>query len=449
MSSHNQRAGFSRRQLLRGLGLGAATLPLLQAELARSSCLAVAPKRVMLVFWCNGINNQGTWAPVGGGALPSFLASLEPHRSDLIFMRGVTFQNLHDTPNPQKADNAGHGATPAVWTGTRYADLRPFHEEAGGPSVDHHISAEWKKQGKYDRAPLHLGVRHEGYQLSWRGARDAAPPDNDPFHAFDTLFGAATASGQPDPAFEQLRQARKSVLDRVAGDLTRLCQNLGTEDRARCDAHLQSVRELEMQLQATAVGACDKPQLTRNFDPKTDDGTEKTFQAQLDIAVAALASDAARITTITFGNEGNNHIVPTWLGIKPVGDSGGIGDSNSHHSIAHSGDARKLQLDGWHYQQMAKLIERLKSTKEADGTRMLDNTVLVVANCQETGGGHGTAKVPWILAGNSGGYFRTGQVIQADFQHTAVLNAVCEAVGVGIEGYTQPEYRDVLSALKA
>lgn len=123
-----------------------------------------------------------------------------------------------------------------------------------------------------------------------------------------------------------------------------------------------------MQLQATNVGACEKPQLTRGFNPKTDDGTEKAFQAQIDIAVAALASDAARVATITFGNEGNNHIVPTWLG---------------------------------------------------------------------------------ILAGNSAGYFRTGQAIEGDFQNTDVLNAVCEAVGVDIAGYTQPEYRGVLAPLKA
>ncbi len=449
MNSRSQSRPFSRRSVLKGLGLGAAALPLFQVELGSSACLATPPKRVLLVFWCNGINNEGQWAPPGQGALPEYLASLEAHRSDLIFLKGVTYQNLKDTPNPDNADAAGHGATPAVWTGTRYADLRPFHEEAGGPSIDHHITAEWKKQGKYERAPLHLGVRHEGYQLSWRGARDAAPPDNDPFHAFDTLFGNPTASGEPDPAIEQLRQARKSVLDRVTGDLTRLCKNLGTEDRARCEAHLQSVRELEKNLASGPVGSCNAPALTKNFDPKSDDGTEKAFQAQLDIAVSALASDAARIAMVTFGNHGNNHIVPTWLGLKPVGDSGGIGDSNSHHSIAHASDARKYKLDAWHFQQMANLFQRLKSTQEADGTRMLDNTLVVVANCQETGGGHGTSKVPWLLAGNSGGYFRTGQSIQQEVQHTDVLNAVCEAVGVGIEGYTQPEYRGLLSALKA
>lgn len=449
MSSRGKQSPFSRRDVLKGLGLGAAALPLLQVELARSACLAAPPKRVLLVFWCNGINNKNEWAPAGQGALPGYLASLEPHRSDLIFLKGVSYENLHDTPNPEKADNAGHGATPAVWTGTRYAELRPHHEQAGGPSIDHHISAEWKKQGIYERAPLHLGVRHEGYQLSWRGARDAAPPDNDPFHAFNTLFGNPAPGGAPDPAIEQLRAARKSVLDRVAGDLTRLCKNLSTEDRARCDAHLQSVRELEKELAAGPVGGCDVSAPTRGFDPKTDAGTAQAFQAQLDIAVSALSSDAARVAMVTFGNHGNNHIVPTWLGLEPVGDSGGIGDSNSHHSIAHASDDRKYKLDAWHFQQVANLVQKLKSTQEADGTRMLDNTLVVVANCQETGGGHGTSKVPWLLAGNAGGYFRTGQSIHQDVAHTDVLNAVCEAVGVGIEGYTQPEYRGIFAALKA
>lgn len=440
---------LSRRAILRQLGAGSALLPILESELARSACVAAPPKRVLLVFWCNGINNQSLWAPAGGGAFPDYLSSLEPHRSDLILLKGVTFQNLRDTPNPEKADNAGHGATPAVWTGTRYAELRPFHEQAGGPSLDHHISAQWKQQGIYDGSPLHLGVRHEGYHLSWRAANEPAPPDNDPFHAFDTLFGNVTTSGEPDPEIERLRQARQSVLDRVAGDLTRLCANLGSEDRARCDAHLQSVRELEQQLSSSNGAACAPPEIGRGFNPGSDDGTEQALQAQLDIAVSALASDAARVVTVTFGSEGNNHIVPTWLGIRPVGDSGGIGDSNSHHSIAHSGDDRKYQLDGWHYEQMARLFERLKNEQEVDGTRLMDNTVVVVANCQETGGGHGTANVPWIVAGGCQGYFQTGQSLHGDWQHTDVLNAVCEAVGVDIEGYTQPEYRGLLSALKA
>lgn len=448
MTVNDRRKPWTRRTLLKGLGLSAGMLPLLQLEQSEA-CLATPPKRLLLVFWANGINNQSTWAPPGQGALPDYLSSLEPHRSDLILLKGVNFQNLRDTPNPCGADSFGHGATPALWTGKRYAEFCHFNELAGGPSIDHHITAEWRKLGKYDRPPIHLGVRHQNYQLSWRAASDAAPPDNDPFHAFDTLFASAPGAGEPDPAVERLRQARKSVLDRVAGDLTRLCQNLGREDRARCDAHLQSIRELEKELSGGMVRACNAPELARNFDPMTDDGTEPAFKAQLDIAVAALASDAARIAMVTFGNEGNNHIVPTWLGLQPVGDTGGIGDSNSHHSIAHSGDERKLQLDAWHYQQMARLFERLKSTQEADGTRMLDNTLVVVANCQDTGGGHGTNMVPWILAGNSGGYFQTGQNIHGDYQHTDVLNAVCEAMGVDIEGYTEPEYRGVLSALKA
>jgi hypothetical protein len=445
----------TRRRFLKSVGLAATFLPLLQKDLA-SACLSRGPRRAIFINWPNAVLG---WA--GGGerdfTLDEALRPLEPFRHDLMLVRGLRFQNLKDTPNPQNADAYGHGTPCAILTGTRYAILIPHRQEAGGPTLDQHIHAELRRQGVFQGQALHLGVRHEGYHFVWRAASEPVPPMNDPYHAFDVIFDGAAPDAPPDPEAERRRLTRRSILDRVHGDLERFCRNLGAEDRMRCDAHMTSIRELEQSLSMGAIAACDPPVLEGGINFRSNDGTPSTFRAQIDIMVAAMASDITRAGVITLGNEGNNHVVPTWLGFQPTGQVGGLGDSNSHHSISHGAGndpgshdgRRKVQFDRWLHEMAAHLLAQLASRPEGDGT-MLDHTVVVLANNMANGASHSIDHVPWVLAGRCGGYFRTGRKVDvSNVPHTHVLNAVAEAMGVSIDGYTQPEYRGVLTELRA
>jgi len=448
---------FSRRSLLAGLGASVALLPWLETDRVHAGCLSAPPRRAIFLSWPNAVIQWAAGSETGF-TLPETLSSLEGVRDDLLLVRGVRYQNLIDTPNPQRADNVGHGTPCGLLSGTRYATLVPFRMEAGGPTVDQHIAQELSKQGKHSGRTLHLGVRHEGYQFVWRQRSQPVPPDNDPYHAFDSLFAGVTTGTAPDPAVARLRLTRRSILDRVHKDLDRFCRNLGGDDRSRCDAHLTSIRELEQQLAAGsgAVEGCTVPALGNRINPNNNDDTPTIFKLQMDIMVAAMAADVVRTGVITFGNEGNNHVIPSWLGFAKTGVDTGTGDSNSHHSIAHAaGDnpttdngKRKVAVDRWLYSQMAYLVERLRDEREGSGT-MLQNTVVVSNNNMDNGGGHGIHNVPWLLAGQCGGYFRTGRNLGvSDVQHTDILNAVCDAMGVDIDGYTDAEYRGRLAGLR-
>jgi hypothetical protein len=157
----------------------------------------------------------------------------------------------------------------------------------------------------------------------------------------------------------------------------------------------------------------------------------------MDIARAAMAADIARTVVLLIGGWGDNYVVPNWLGL-----------SDTHHALAHANGAGKKAFDKWLMQQVAYLIGSFKSTAEANGT-LLDNTVMAFATNMDYGNGHKISDVPWILAGKCGGYFKTGQMINVTTAHTDVLNAIADAMGVPIAGYTQPEYRGLMTQLKA
>ena len=56
------------------------------------------------------------------------------------------------------------------------------------------------------------------------------------------------AAATPDPAVMNLLAERKSVLDFVSGDLTRLSARLPGDERVRLQRHLDSLRDLERKI---------------------------------------------------------------------------------------------------------------------------------------------------------------------------------------------------------
>ena len=72
---------------------------------------------------------------------------------------------------------------------------------------------------------------------------------------------------------------------------------------------------------------------------------------------------------------------------------------------------------------------------------MLDNTVVLWANHMEEGANHNSQKTPWMLAGNVGGYFRTGQcVASAGKPVNGVLYHLCHALGSPVQYVGSPAF---------
>ncbi|HVJ16069.1 MAG TPA: DUF1552 domain-containing protein [Polyangiaceae bacterium] len=409
---------FSRRAILRSLGVGAAFLPLLGSEKAPAQTASGFPKRLVTVTWCNGLVPDDFYPAGNEITIGETLASLEPWKDKLIIIEGLDCKVMSDYPD-RKWD--GHYTYPTLLTGT--ADPGFEVSRALGPSIDQFISDEIAKTVNLPVPLINIGVRSPDDRdpTSWRGKDQPNTPESDPQRLFDKLFSGAT---MPVETIDALRLRRQSVLDFVGRELEGFGKNLGSEDRFKIDSHLQSIRELEKRLQSNAApgAGCMPPALTQGDDTPT------LMKNMFDLAAAALICDCTRVINIDLysngGGDGNSF---SWLDIN-----------RDYHTVAHDGSAaydEKRKIDAWLFSQVAGLVQQLASTVEGEQTA-LDNSVILIANDMEEGASHSVDHIPFALIGSSGGYLKTGQALNLGGEaHNLLLATVCNAMDVPVTGY--------------
>src|SRR6187399_2681985 len=93
---------YSRRKLLAALGVGPALLPLLDVE--EASGQVPAARRALILVWGDGFLSKSStskWPGEGTNyTLSPMMASLEPHRSDLLLIDNVNYRWVRESDNP-------------------------------------------------------------------------------------------------------------------------------------------------------------------------------------------------------------------------------------------------------------------------------------------------------------------------------------------------------------
>jgi Protein of unknown function (DUF1552) len=403
---------FSRRALLKKMGVGAAMLPLIHAERAvGQDATKPFPKRLVLVTWTNGVIKSSFYPSGSELTIGATLKPLEPWAKKITIPMGLHL-NL--------ATYAGHFAWGALWTG------KAKGRNGDGPSIDQHVSDQIAKTVKLPIPLLTTGVRcfGDGLPSSWRAAGQRNTPDDIPSRVFGRLFaGASMPTGQIDLA----RNRRKSVLDFVGRELEQFRKRLGTVDRAKVEAHHESLRDIERQLSApSAAVGCAKPMVAGGTGkPDAPTGLKSMY----DLIAAALRCDVTRVATVDIyddgGGDGNSF---PFLGIN-----------RDYHAVAHSGGgaaADKIKIDSWLFTQVANLVKQLDDTVEGDGTA-LDNSLIVTGNGMEDGASHRVGPIPFCMIGSAGGYFKTGRVIRFPdpTPHNKLLASIVTGMGYPVTGY--------------
>ncbi len=447
------RTKFSRRTFMQVAGVGLGVIPLLEEDLIAASCVPGARKRLITLAWGNGLQR---WATGDGTnfVLPDIMTSLEPHRADLLIPDGVYCKTFDDQYPRDTFDNEAHDSPVAQLLGRplTFNKSDPNSKIASSPSptpsLDYFIAGQLKKTTDLPFSVINLGVMAKRPFYTWQAPSVVATPDDDPFHAFDTIFGGA---GVDTAALDKLRLTRKSVLDYVTKDIGRFSATLGKEDKVRIDAHLSSIRELENRLARPGGGTCAAPVLGAKFDIHSSDNYEKVLRAQIDIGVAALAAGVTQVLTLQASNGSGTHVNLTWLGYKtgtPYGHDGCCADSSSHHASAHDNGEAKTAIDRWFFDQLAYLIQKLKAQAEGNGS-IFDNSVVLIPNNMDHGNNHKVGNQPWLLAGSAGGYFKTGRLLKTNnAPHTQLLTGLCNAFGVSPDGFVHPDYGGELPGLR-
>ncbi|MEM9188866.1 MAG: DUF1552 domain-containing protein [Myxococcota bacterium] len=434
---------LNRRTLLRGAGGVAVGLPFLNAMLEPGATVAQAgaiPKRVVFFFTSCGVVPD-MWWPSGRendfDLNGTSLEPLQPFRSKLLIPDGIEMRtakqrrgdggNGHDvgtahclTARPIVAGPSGVGEFGHLWDGT-----------AGGISIDQHMANHFRGMTPY--ASLEFGVKAEGIRqslpsrISYRAEGQPVIPMHTAGEAFDRVF--APLSGDAAAQAER-RRGREAVLARVHGDLQRLRGQLGTNDRQRLDSHVSSIEDIQDRLSMLSGTSCDLP-------PRADSNAYEELGAlQLDLIASAFTCDLTRVASIQWAN-GQSGVNHRWLG-----------HNNGHHSISHKGitegnfKAQSAEIDRWQAQQFAHLLSALDSVMEGDGQTLLDHTAVVWVNEQEQSIGniHRWNRMPFIVAGGLGGYFRTGRKIELDsVPHANLYVNLMQGVGMTDTTFGEPD----------
>jgi hypothetical protein len=400
-----------RRTFLKGMGVALA-LPMLEAmtpAFARPSDKLKPPVRLMFGYVPNGIEMK-SWTPTGVGKDFEFtrtLKPLEPLREDLLVLTGLA----HRTGASKEAgDHARAGGT--YLTGVHPKRTTGADIEVG-VSVDQ-IAAKMLG-GETRLSSIELGCEatrmvgscDAGYScayqnsLAWRTPSTPMPPEINPRLVFERLFGSLENSLDPKTQ-AALDADRQSVLDFVHVRTKSLMGTLGSTDRRKMDEYLTAIREVEKRIKHVEG---DENQPAPEFDKPT--GVPANFADHVrlmhDLLIIAFQADITRIATLLYSREGSNRAYPE------------LGFTDGHHPITHHRYIPDLvekvtRINGFHVEQFAYFVNKLKSISEGDGT-LLDHSMIVYGSSISDGNVHSHVNLPVIMLGRGGGAIKPGRHI--------------------------------------
>jgi hypothetical protein len=418
------------------------------------------PVRMAFIFAPFGMDNANFWPKdekIGQNtALPRIIEPLRTVLSDCLILGGVSHKLEVDPDSPHARETTG-------WL-TGYTCKKNAVENA--ISADQ-IAAQ--RIGSYTALPsLELNMREgrtggncdKGYScaylshISWRSPTQPVPREANPRAALDRLFSSrrstqktargpvvdankfATTGVESDASGPSLDQSMVSL---VLGHAKDLRAKISVHDQRKMDEYLDSVNELEKrvaaierqqqeaaQAQSSKAGKKYKSSPLITVEPAGAVRFDEKAKVMFDIITLAFQSDTTRVASLMYGHHFANGSHPE------------IGIPENHHSLSHhGGDQAKLekicQINVFHMQQFAYLVQRMKNLQEGSGS-LLDNCMLLYGCNIGDGDAHNYTKLPTILAGKGGGTITSGRYVpQVKGNMCELLMAMLARVGAPVD----------------
>jgi hypothetical protein len=404
------RKALPRRTFLRGLGT-AVSLPFLDAMVP---ALAPAqstkrPTRMAFVYVPNGIDMRNWTLNYEGplGALTPTLQPLAPYKSDVTILSNLT----HNTGRALLDGPGDHGRCCGSYlTGVQVK--KTLTDIKASVSCDQLVA---NQIGHLTRFPsLEVGLEDarqagdcdSGYScaytnnLAWRSETQPLPPVLDPKALFERLFG--DDAGLTPEQRGRRNHNRRSILDFVSEDTKSLQSGLGPVDKRKLDEYLNSVREIETQIEKAEK---DNAQIDPGMDKPygVPNGFAEHFRLMTDMITVAFQADLTRVVTFLVTHEGTSRAYRE------------IGIADGHHPLTHHRNQVELmdkvaRINLYHMEQFAQWVGRLKNTPDVDGT-LVDNSMLVYGAGLADGNSHIHSDLPTLMVGRAGGYIKPGRRI--------------------------------------
>jgi len=387
----------NRRSFLRVLG-GSLALPLLSNVIPSSSRAQGATRsRFIGVFFPNGADMpnsiDGNW---------NFTEALAPlvsagHQNNTMIIRG-----LHNGV----AGIDPHWQNCAGFLSCRTIVLGDAAVARCGKSLDQVVADRFPTSMRslevgapyYHVHPLN---DHPGYsndylnRISWQTDDTFRSPIGDPRQMFDKIFGFVDGDAEQ---VRHLHDTKRSILDFVHRDATRLSADMPAEYRPVLSTYMDTVREVELQLDAND-GSClpDDTRPTTNFNNHQYNYVER-YELMNRMVVLAMQCGLVNASTFMYGPSSSD-----------LHCSEELGSGTGHHGCAHNrGEAPLInRLRGMnlvHTGLLAHLITELKTAN------LMDSTLVMYGSDMTDGDRHTTENIPTLLCG-AGDDLNFGQVV--------------------------------------
>lgn len=367
-------------------------LPVLESlgfrRFASAAAPATPPKRIIFLSFGYGVT-ENTWypdikTPGTDYTLPVGLAPLARHQKDFSVVQGLW----------NKYSNEGHwGSTMWLTGANRYA--QPGQSFSNSISADQVAAAKLGLETRFASLQLDDSERAEmsghgpGLSMAWDVSGKPIAGLKGPIAAYHRLFAKDTT---PIAQQKAMLAQKRSVLDAMLDSARTLQRGLGKTDTAKLDEYFQSIRDIETRLSKDEqwIGV---PQPTAPLPaPKPGLAGRSEIALMYDIMIAAMQTDSTRV--LTYRQPVASLL--TSLGIKVF-----IHDMSHYHTTLGEKLDASQRRDIAQSELLAGFLDKLKATKESDGSTLFDNITLAYGSNIRTG--HELSNCPTIITGRGAG----------------------------------------------
>lgn len=441
----NPKTWVSRRNVLRGLGVGLALpwLESLQTPTAKAQD-ASATKRYLLMYFPCGVAD-GFWTPKGAGAgtawqLSALLEPLQKHKQHVQVISNGGQEALY---NMGKNPNPSHSLYCAPSFSCTVPD--PKEAELGGPTVDQIIAQSIGGASPFKSLQLGCSTmssnpdgRHPSItrSISWEASDRPLYKEVNPQKVFDMLVSQLAPGGSTGAealAAAQLRKDRDlSVLDYVLSEAQALNPKLSKSDRNKLDQFLTSVRDIEGRVKQqgmTMPGSTKsytRPTLSASYNERrpgselmaepTDYNRNTHAECMNDLIAMAFETNLTRVVSHMLDDARSEYHYQFLKQRQFSGTTSTVidapitivqkGDLLGYHGLSHDGGSQGFAtVNRWFVEKFASLLDRLTAATEAEDQTLLDDTVVLFMSGMK-GSSHELIELPIVLA-SGGKTFKT------------------------------------------
>lgn len=391
----------SRRNFLRGAGGAMLALPWLESL----SAAAVAPKTRFALFYVPiGVVRRDFFPGESEAAIPKFTSSQIEIKTDAEIPVGLNPLRLTKSLEPLSPiqDKVSlitgmdrtyqHGSDVHAQCASCFMSSATAYsiEDSVYPldrTLDHVIADEVGGETPFRTLEFSCNPHKDNKEsiyfdnVSWFGTNHVAPSIRDPRKAYRRLFGTKEI------------QTYRNITDLVLADARSMEKDLGYADRQKFGEYFDSIRTIEEQMEKLEAMRGELAKVDFEEPPESRLPRGEYIRLMGDLMVVALETGLTRVATLMVGPE-------RWD--TPYMFDGVFDKPMSHHQMSHNQKKfidQLAEVDRFHIEQFAYLVEKMAGIRESDGSSLLDNTLFTYGSGLGDGATHQYTQLPIIVAG--------------------------------------------------